>query len=157
MWAEAVAREEDPRCASCWLRQRQCYCAVFRNRRAALATRFNTARSEASAEELESGVRLRYCEVLLYYHHDELGRSCNTGRVLETLSPLSCRSLLHGDQDKVWVIALATRLLLCCAELTTCAPYAVGAPPAGRAARRAGRGPAAHLHPVPAPRCAHPH
>ena len=106
-WNVALSREKDSRCGGCWLRSRQCYCGQFTNRRRALVARFgagtpvqDTAKDLAACAE-EEGVLLKHCEVLMYYHHDEIGRSCNTGHVLERLSPRYCRALVHGDEGKV--------------------------------------------------------
>lgn len=109
-WNAAVSREKDSRCRDCWLRSRQCYCGQFSDRCRALATRFGAGAAEQDAttdppvSAGDEGVVLKHCEVLMYYHHDEIGRSCNTGHVLERLSPRCCSALVHGDEEQVELI-----------------------------------------------------
>jgi DTW domain-containing protein YfiP len=84
MQATVSRWESGGRCSRCWLRSYDCYCAILDER----------AR-EYAAQCVEMDV-----EVVLYYYFLEVGRSGNTGHVLERLLPEATTSLVFGDEAK---------------------------------------------------------
>jgi DTW domain-containing protein YfiP len=73
------------RCGQCWLRRRQCYCKTA------------NARRDYYLPKLES--EYANCEIIMYYHFLEIGRSANTAHVFQMLCPGITRTLMFGDVE----------------------------------------------------------
>ena len=71
----------DRRCRNCWLAFRICYCSTLKAR-----------------SSLYSSCGLK-TQVLLYYDPKEIGRSANTGHIMEIVAPQWCSSLIYGNID----------------------------------------------------------
>jgi len=71
------------RCRRCWLRDYDCYC--------------NTIDEQAAVLR---GMPLPNVDVVLYYFFSEVGRSGNTGHLLELLLPETTSSLVFGDVSR---------------------------------------------------------
>ena len=73
------------RCSTCWLKRHQCYCSFGSFRRDYYATKLETEYSN--------------CEIIIYYHYQEIGRSANTAHVFQMLCPSITSTLLYGDVE----------------------------------------------------------
>lgn len=84
MQATVSRWESGGRCSRCWLRSYDCYCTTLDER----------------AREYEAQIVEMNVDVVMYYYFLEVGRSGNTGHVLERLLPERCSSLVFGEEDK---------------------------------------------------------
>ncbi len=92
-WWKTQTDIECYRCPSCWLRIHQCYCPSI------LAKRRHYEHMLLSGDDKQSNV----CnvEVIMYYSHQEIGRSANTAHYLQAICPSICsNAIIHGDIDK---------------------------------------------------------
>ena len=71
------------RCCRCWLRDYDCYCRTIDDQAAVLRC-----------------MPLPNVDVVLYYFFSEVGRSGNTGHLLELLLPETTSSLVFGDVSR---------------------------------------------------------
>ena len=73
------------RCRICWLRKHQCYCHY------------------ADAKKLYYSSKMKdtfqHCELIIYYHYLEIGRSANTAHLFQMLCPDITSTLIYGDSE----------------------------------------------------------
>lgn len=73
------------RCGTCWLRHHQCYCKTANVRRDYYQPKLDTEYSN--------------CEIIMYYHYMEIGRSANTAHFFQMLCPSITSTLMFGDVE----------------------------------------------------------
>lgn len=71
--------EAKVRCKSCWLRSYNCFCPTLATKRKFYEANYNMNHS-----------------VVLYYHHQEIGRSANTGHVFANNCSFMCDTIVFG-------------------------------------------------------------
>lgn len=97
------------RCGKCWLRRHQCYCNIAEDRIQYYKTNFSE--------------NISNCQIIMYYHYQEIGRSANTAHVFELICPHICSTLLYGDVEHESILFNEMRKEYELGILRTCVLY----------------------------------
>ena len=88
-WWRTQTEVDCSRCRICWLRLNQCYCT-------SILTKRNHYKSMLDDDPAACNV-----EVIMYYSHQEIGRSANTAHYMQAICPYICNTaIIHGDSVK---------------------------------------------------------
>lgn len=82
-WWHDLTNIKKTRCKQCWLRKFDCFCSTLQQ----LQDRYVPQLQDATVPK-----------VCMYYHFSEIGRSANTGHVLEAICKPICESLIFSDE-----------------------------------------------------------
>lgn len=94
-WWRTQTDVECSRCPTCWLRIHQCFCPSIIEKRKQYDHMMGSADRSMSSQ----------VEVIMYYSHQEIGRSANTAHYLQAICPSVCsNAIIHGDVDKEVVL-----------------------------------------------------
>jgi len=81
-WHDSIDAQTGHRCPRCWLRSYECYCQELRGK----------LQGKGMSE-----VAIEKADVCIYYHFLEVGRSANTGHLMQQLAPSATSSIVFAN------------------------------------------------------------
>jgi len=97
-WWKTQTDIECSRCSTCWLRLHQCYCPSIQEKRRYYDKMLSHDHNHENAGHDDQDSSLCNVKVIMYYSHQEIGRSANTAHYLQAICPSICsNAIIHGD------------------------------------------------------------